>query len=110
MGCQSKVKTDSSTRSFIMIFFAKIPPNSSHVDICWIGLNDRDVRNTFVWSDKTPNYFSKWHLGEPNGFVERCVEVVGRAGESGWNDLYCARGSLIMFVKLTTCNHFYVHT
>nr|XP_039249899.1 C-type lectin lectoxin-Thr1-like [Styela clava] len=58
----------------------------------WIGLNDIQEENTFIWEDgvtatagSTP-----WHEGEPNNFDgnEDCVEVVRR---SNWelNDNIC---------------------
>ncbi|XP_070535731.1 macrophage mannose receptor 1-like [Ptychodera flava] len=72
------VKTNSRVINFIEEF--------------WIGLNDRDAENGFVWTDGTPVNFVMWDEGEPNdnGGDEDCVEMTF-AAPKGWNDRNCAR-------------------
>ncbi|BFZ22363.1 hypothetical protein BsWGS_25402 [Bradybaena similaris] len=55
----------------------------------WIGLNDRDVESSYVWSDGSPFEYSKWAKGEPNSatLAEDCVEEL--AATMDWNDINC---------------------
>jgi hypothetical protein len=54
----------------------------------WIGLNDIDVENTFVWVTGDPLDFELWAQDEPNNSGnEDCVEIATTAGE--WNDEGC---------------------
>jgi len=54
----------------------------------WIGINDVEVEGNMVWSDRSPDVFSKWNGGEPNnwGGNEDCTVM---QGHGGWNDLRC---------------------
>ncbi|MFY0533571.1 C-type lectin domain-containing protein [Nannocystis pusilla] len=55
----------------------------------WIGLNDVDAEDDFVWTDGTPLEFTAWNEGEPNNSGEEdCVNVPAWAGGL-WNDLAC---------------------
>ncbi|MCY1064615.1 CotH kinase family protein [Nannocystis sp. RBIL2] len=55
----------------------------------WIGLNDVDAEDDFVWTDGTPLDFTAWNEGEPNNSGEEdCVNVPAWAGGL-WNDLAC---------------------
>ena len=56
----------------------------------WIGLNDLDSEDVFVWSDGTPfnsSLYNNWIVGEPNDDKnnEDCVELK----EKAWNDFVC---------------------
>ena len=55
----------------------------------WIGINDIAVEGTFVWSDGSPNAYTRWNWGEPNnaGNNEDCTTL---EGHGGWNDLNCS--------------------
>ncbi|WAS90690.1 CotH kinase family protein [Nannocystis punicea] len=55
----------------------------------WIGLNDLDTEDDFVWTDGTPLSFTAWNEGEPNNAGEEdCVNLP--AWTAGlWNDLPC---------------------
>ena len=57
-------------------------------DSCWIGLNDIDNENTFVWADGSSSTYRKWNSGEPNdsGGNEDCVHIFGT---EYWNDIPC---------------------
>jgi len=56
----------------------------------WIGLNDINGEDEFVWTDGTPLGFTAWNEGEPNNVGEEdCVNLP--AWTVGlWNDLSCA--------------------
>ncbi|XP_077993134.1 macrophage mannose receptor 1-like [Glandiceps talaboti] len=62
------------------------------IDEFWIGLNDKDDENGFVWSDGSPVNFVTWDDGEPNDYndEEDCVEMTF-AAPKGWNDRKCTR-------------------
>ena len=64
---------------------------NSHPSVsrCWIGLNDIDVQNTFVWADGSSSTYRRWSSGEPNnvqGTYEDCVEIWS---SQHWNDQSC---------------------
>ena len=57
----------------------------------WIGLNDRAVEGTFVWSDGSALGFTNWNFAQPDdgGGSEDCAHVnFPTHGE--WNDLPCS--------------------
>ncbi|XP_077993133.1 macrophage mannose receptor 1-like [Glandiceps talaboti] len=62
------------------------------VDEFWIGLNDKDEENGFVWTDGSPVNFVSWDDDEPNDYnnEEDCVEMTF-AAPKGWNDRKCTR-------------------
>lgn len=55
----------------------------------FIGLNDRDLEDEWVWSDGSELRWSRWNAGEPNdyGDGEDCVEL--RSRQDSWNDIGC---------------------
>ena len=57
-------------------------------DGCWIGLNDVDNENTFVWADGSVSTYRRWNSGEPNdyGGNEDCVVFWWN---QFWNDFIC---------------------
>ena len=56
-------------------------------DSCWIGLNDIENEDTFVWADGSSSTYRYWHAGRPNNLGnEDCVHTF-RAPD--WNDLPC---------------------
>merc|ERR1712173_552605 len=58
----------------------------------WIGLNDREAENTFLWEDGSSTSYRTWWPNEPNDSTgnEDCVHV-GRSSDRHWNDLGCDR-------------------
>lgn len=62
-----------------------------HRQHLWIGLNDLNEENKFVWSDGTPfnpSVYNNWGPGEPNNFLgEHCVELFNKV----WNDNICTK-------------------
>jgi hypothetical protein len=57
----------------------------------WIGLNDIDIENDWVWeSDKSQLLFSDWHDGEPNHYHNSdCCEIAWYNLLFRWNDRPC---------------------
>ena len=55
--------------------------------IVWIGLNDIDNENVFVFSDGTPFDFTSELISDNWNGNEHCVEV--RATDGLWRDLAC---------------------
>ena len=57
----------------------------------WLGANDFESDNNFVWQSGQPFSYSNWYPTEPNnagGINEQCLEFYS----SGlWNDLSCDR-------------------
>ena len=60
------------------------------ISIVWIGANDLDKEETFVWTDGSAWDYPDWAPGQPSylGGVEHCVEM-GGFGETLWNDQPC---------------------
>ena len=56
----------------------------------WIGLNDLDKEDQFVWADGSLPSFEAWYGGEPNnwGNNEDCTEMRKDFGYL-WNDRNC---------------------
>lgn len=54
----------------------------------WIGLNDLEEENNFVWSDGSMSGWTRWGKKEPNNYneLEDCTEV---SEENLWNDANC---------------------
>jgi hypothetical protein len=59
----------------------------------WIGLDDLQTENAFVWVDNTPLAFDQWSTNEPsNGqgqYQEDCVVIAG-APMRQWDDRPCS--------------------
>ena len=51
----------------------------------WIGLNDRDVENTFVWIDGTNNTYTNWENDEPDS-NRNCIII---KSDGTWKDKDC---------------------
>ena len=58
-------------------------------DSCWIGLNDVDNENTFVWADGSSSTYRSWYPGQPDNYlgIEDCVFI---SGSEYWNDAPCS--------------------
>ena len=57
---------------------------------CWIGLNDRGVEGSFVWTNKEVSSFRFWASRQPNNFREEdCVCTLGAKHGYTWNDVSC---------------------
>ncbi|XP_078383744.1 uncharacterized protein LOC144666222 [Oculina patagonica] len=58
----------------------------------WIGLNDRSVEESFVWTNREISSFRFWAPKQPNsGKNEDCVHTLGAQQGYGWDDVPCNR-------------------
>ncbi|XP_022806221.1 lectin BRA-3-like, partial [Stylophora pistillata] len=56
----------------------------------WIGLNDRSVEGSFVWTKKGTSNFSYWAPNQPNNYTDQdCVHTLGAKNGYTWNDVSC---------------------
>ena len=56
----------------------------------WIGLNDRSVEGSFVWTNKEIISFQFWAPQQPNNLKnEDCVHTLGAKDGYSWNDVSC---------------------
>ncbi|CAH3133140.1 unnamed protein product, partial [Porites lobata] len=56
----------------------------------WIGLNDRSVEGSFVWTKKEMSKFRFWAPQQPNDWRnEDCVHTLGAKHGYTWNDVPC---------------------
>ena len=56
----------------------------------WIGLNDRSVEGSFVWTNKEISKFRFWAPQQPNDWKnEDCVHTRGAKHGYTWNDVPC---------------------
>ncbi|XP_066023879.1 uncharacterized protein [Pocillopora verrucosa] len=56
----------------------------------WIGLNDRSVEGSFVWTNKEISKFRFWAHQQPNDWNnEDCVHTLGAKHGYTWNDVPC---------------------
>ena len=56
----------------------------------WIGLNDRSVEGSFVWTNKEITSFRFWAPQQPNDWKnEDCVHTLGANDGYTWNDVSC---------------------
>ncbi|CAH3182513.1 unnamed protein product [Porites lobata] len=56
----------------------------------WIGLNDRSVEGSFVWTNKEISKFRFWAPQQPNDWKnEDCVHTLGTKHGYTWNDVPC---------------------
>ena len=56
----------------------------------WIGLNDRSVEGSFVWTNKEISSFRYWAPKQPNDRNnEDCVHTLGAKHGYTWNDVPC---------------------
>lgn len=61
-------------------------------DRFWIGANDRDTENTWVWEDGLAWGYENWAMDEPNDTNgEDCVEMWSMPAGT-WNDSDCGDG------------------
>ena len=59
-------------------------------DKSWIGLNDRSVEGSFVWTNKEISSFRFWAPKQPNDWNnEDCVHTLGVRHGYTWNDVPC---------------------
>jgi len=59
-------------------------------DKSWIGLNDRSVEGSFVWTNKEISSFRFWAPNQPNDWNnEDCVHTLGAKHGYTWNDVPC---------------------
>ncbi|XP_066022454.1 uncharacterized protein [Pocillopora verrucosa] len=56
----------------------------------WIGLNDRSVEGSFLWTKKGTSSFRFWAPNQPNNYTDQdCVHTLGAKNEYTWNDVSC---------------------
>lgn len=57
----------------------------------WVGVNDRQIENTYINSDGSGVDWLNWNQGEPNdhGHNEDCVEF--HTWDGHWNDDMCSK-------------------
>ena len=56
----------------------------------WIGLNDRSVEGSFVWTNKEISKLRFWAHQQPNNWNnEDCVHTLGVKHGYAWNDVPC---------------------
>ena len=56
----------------------------------WIGLNDRSVEGSFVWTKKGTSGFRFWAANQPNNNKDQdCVHTLGSNNGYTWNDVSC---------------------
>ena len=56
----------------------------------WIGLNDRSVEGSFVWTNKEVSSFRFWASHQPNNWRDGdCVHTLGAKHGYTWNDVSC---------------------
>ena len=56
----------------------------------WIGLNDRSVEGSFVWTKKGTSNFRYWAPNQPNNYTDQdCVHTLGAKNGYTWNDVSC---------------------
>ncbi|CAH3179316.1 unnamed protein product, partial [Porites lobata] len=59
-------------------------------DRSWIGLNDRSVEGSFVWTNKEISSFRFWAPRQTNNWKnEDCVHTLGARQGYTWNDVPC---------------------
>ena len=69
-------------------FVYNLAGNTGGKDV-WIGLNDEQVENSFVWSDGTTCLYRQWHDDQPNGGNSRdCTKMKKANGR--WDDKKCS--------------------
>ncbi|XP_022809824.1 uncharacterized protein LOC111346825, partial [Stylophora pistillata] len=56
----------------------------------WIGLSDRSVEGSFVWTNKEISKFRYWASKQPNDWNSQdCVHTLGAKLGYAWNDVPC---------------------
>ncbi|KAL9962005.1 hypothetical protein ACROYT_G031057 [Oculina patagonica] len=56
----------------------------------WIGLNDRSVEGSFVWTNREISSFRFWETKQPNNLKnEDCVHTLGAKQGYAWDDVSC---------------------
>jgi len=56
----------------------------------WLGLNDRSVEGSFVWTNREISTFRFWASQQPNNHKNQdCVHTLGAKEGYTWNDVSC---------------------
>ncbi|XP_022809481.1 uromodulin-like isoform X2 [Stylophora pistillata] len=75
----------------------------------WIGLNDRSVEGSFVWTNKEVSKFRFWAPQQPNDWNNQdCVHTLGAKHGYAWNDVPCK--SCFNFTCFTDFDECRTHT
>lgn len=64
----------------------------------WLGINDWDVENVWVWSDKSAVTFTAWNRGEPNNYNNEDCAMIVQNGK--WVDINCFSKQLVICKRL----------
>ncbi|XP_063422181.1 macrophage mannose receptor 1-like [Mytilus trossulus] len=64
----------------------------------WLGINDWDVENKWVWSDKSAVTFTAWNRGEPNNYNNEDCAMVVQNGK--WVDINCFSNQPVICKRL----------
>ena len=70
---------------------------------CWIGLDDRDNLNSWIWQDGTSYDYDNWYPGQPDNIQHQCV-YIWNAMNQQWGDHNCNKQQPFL------CNRFPVTT
>merc|ERR1711974_394150 len=56
----------------------------------WLGLNDRETENTFLWRDGSSTSYRNWRRNQPDNANgnEDCVDIDANTKRT-WNDIKC---------------------
>ena len=64
--------------------------NTDNEPRVWVGLDDLDQENVFVWNDGTPLTWSHWVSIAPNNQGgQDCVVLKEKNNDFAWNDIMC---------------------
>ena len=67
----------------------------------WIGLNDRSVEGSFLWTKKGTSSFRFWAPNQPNNYTDQdCVHTLGAKNEYTWNDFHAMTASNLLVLKV----------
>ena len=74
-------------------FFQFARPRDATEKYAWIGINDIDTENTFVFaSNGQPVPYNYWNVGEPSNDYGHgdCVHLFYKLSDGKWNDIQCS--------------------
>lgn len=75
--------------------------NMGQSGVIWIGFNDEQVENNFVWYDQSPVIYTNWAPGEPNNLNgENCTQIYP---DGMWNDLDCNTANAQSVIEVSLC-------
>ena len=78
----------------LQYFFQIAHPRNATEKFAWIGINDIDTENTFVFtSNGQPVPYKHWRETQPDNYYgnENCVNICSNSINGRLNDLSCSR-------------------